>query len=157
MVKRPSAATRQSEAASGKRTKTAVEATAPKSKCIAVSVKVASLRAAGYQDFETWLQDKGNLYVGRRGRIFIHDGSSKRIFHFPGSKWQNPFAVSKTTSRQMACEKFRSALLDGSLKDGDGQPLREKLSELRDFHLGCWCKPEACHADVLAELANAEP
>lgn len=119
MVKRPSAATGQSEAASGKRTKTAVEATAPKSKCIAVSVKVASLRAAGYQDFETWLQDKGNLYVGRRGRIFIHDGSSKRIFHFPSSKWQNPFAVSKTTSRQMACEKFRSALLDGSLKDAD--------------------------------------
>lgn len=95
--------------------------------------------------------------MGRRGRIFIHDGSSKRIFHFPSSKWQNPFAVSKTTWRQMACEKFRSALLDGSLKDADGQPLREKLSELRDLRLGCWCKPEACHADVLAELANAEP
>ena len=118
MGKRP--ATKPSEAASGKLGKrtTTAEATA-KSQCVAVSVKVASLRAAGYPDFETWLQDEGNLYVGRRGRIFIHDGSSKRIFHFPSSQWQNPFAVSKTTSRQMACEKFRRALLDGSLKDGD--------------------------------------
>lgn len=131
---------------------------APKSKCTSVSVKVASLRKAGYEDFEKWLEDPENVYVGRRGRIFIHGSNgSKRIFHFPGSKWQNPIVVSKTTSRQMACEKFRKALLAGSLKDEDGRPLREKLSELRGFRLGCWCKPDACHADVLAELANAEP
>lgn len=26
--------------------------------------------------------------------------------------------------------------------------------ELRGKTLGCWCKPDACHGDVLAELAN---
>lgn len=29
------------------------------------------------------------------------------------------------------------------------------LSELRDKNLACWCEPgEACHADVLLEMAN---
>eukprot|EP00434_Breviolum_minutum_P016684 symbB.v1.2.014708.t1/scaffold1080.1/size139481/4 len=126
------------------------------SKCIPVSVKVAQLRETGYDNFETWLKDPKNLYVGRRGRIFIHANGSKRIFHYAASKWQNPFVVSKNLSREMACEKFRAALLNGSLKDHeDGRPLHEKLVQLRGLRLGCWCKPEACHADILAELANA--
>jgi hypothetical protein len=29
--------------------------------------------------------------------------------------------------------------------------------ELRGKVLGCWCAPQACHCDVLAEIANAEP
>lgn len=87
------------------------------SKCIPVSVKVAQLRETGYDNFETWLKDPKNLYVGRRGRIFIHANGSKRIFHYAASKWQNPFVVSKNLSREMACEKFRAALLNGSLKD----------------------------------------
>lgn len=30
-----------------------------------------------------------------------------------------------------------------------------RLSELRGKNLACWCKPgEACHADVLLEMAN---
>ncbi len=32
--------------------------------------------------------------------------------------------------------------------------LREKLPELKGKILGCWCAPEACHGDILAELAN---
>jgi hypothetical protein len=26
--------------------------------------------------------------------------------------------------------------------------------ELKGKTLGCWCKPEACHGDILAELAD---
>ncbi|MHB8407806.1 MAG: DUF4326 domain-containing protein [Acidiferrobacterales bacterium] len=28
------------------------------------------------------------------------------------------------------------------------------LGELRGKVLGCWCSPQACHGDVLEELAN---
>jgi hypothetical protein len=28
--------------------------------------------------------------------------------------------------------------------------------ELKDKILGCWCKPLACHGDVLAEIADAD-
>eukprot|EP00438_Fugacium_kawagutii_P024936 Skav213193 [mRNA] locus=scaffold2826:153190:153777:+ [translate_table: standard] len=122
MAKRPSAATRAIQ--NGAFSTKPRNAKANVVKCTttkmtkSVSVKVASLREAGYENFQTWLEDAQNLYVGRRGRIFIHDpDGSKRIFHFASSKWHNPFAVSKTMSRQMACDKFRSALLDGSLKD----------------------------------------
>eukprot|EP00420_Gonyaulax_spinifera_P034672 CAMPEP_0197877782 /NCGR_PEP_ID=MMETSP1439-20131203/6373_1 /TAXON_ID=66791 /ORGANISM="Gonyaulax spinifera, Strain CCMP409" /LENGTH=198 /DNA_ID=CAMNT_0043497153 /DNA_START=59 /DNA_END=655 /DNA_ORIENTATION=- len=125
-----------------------------------VSVKVAALRNAGYADLESWLSDTGqNLYVGRRGRIFIHTvGEEKpRIFHYASSKWQNPFTVGKDGTREEVCAKFRTALLDSTLTDpADGKPLKEKLAELRGLRLGCWCKPEACHADVLAEVCNAE-
>jgi hypothetical protein len=27
-------------------------------------------------------------------------------------------------------------------------------TEIKGKTLGCWCKPEACHGDVLAELAD---
>ena len=32
--------------------------------------------------------------------------------------------------------------------------LLEKLPELKGKVLGCWCAPEACHGDILSELAN---
>lgn len=39
-----------------------------------------------------------------------------------------------------------------------GEPIRERLPSLRGKNLACWCKlGEPCHADVLLELANAEP
>lgn len=34
----------------------------------------------------------------------------------------------------------------------------DEIPELRGKNLACWCKPEdPCHADVLLEIANAEP
>jgi Domain of unknown function (DUF4326) len=32
--------------------------------------------------------------------------------------------------------------------------LLNQLHELKDKTLGCWCKPEKCHGDVLVELAD---
>ena len=54
-------------------------------------VKVDNLRQNGYTDLDQWMSDPNNLYVGRRGRIFIYTGTEKRIFHYPGNKWQNPY------------------------------------------------------------------
>lgn len=35
------------------------------------------------------------------------------------------------------------------------EKLLRRLPELRDRNLACWCRPsEACHADVLLEMAN---
>ena len=27
-------------------------------------------------------------------------------------------------------------------------------AELKDKRLGCWCKPEKCHGDILVEIAD---
>lgn len=36
--------------------------------------------------------------------------------------------------------------------------MSREIGELRGKNLACWCKPgKPCHADVLLEIANAEP
>lgn len=64
------------------------------------------------------------------------------------SKWGNPFVIGKEGTREQVIEKYRQWLL--------GQPdLIAALPELKGKTLACWCAPSACHANVLAELANA--
>ncbi len=73
------------------------------------------------------------------------------------SKWGNPFshrpgtlAKYRVKDRAEAIEKYRKWVT--------AQPeLMSALSELQNKVLGCWCSPQACHGDVLVELAAALP
>lgn len=63
------------------------------------------------------------------------------------SKWGNPFVMGKDGDRETVVKKYKEWLLK--------QPkLMAQLHELRGKVLGCWCAPQACHGDVLVELAN---
>lgn len=72
------------------------------------------------------------------------------------SKWGNPFthgsdrktrAAFIVKSREEAIRRYEEYLFSsGLIKD---------IEELRGKVLGCWCKPQACHGDVLARLLNA--
>jgi hypothetical protein len=71
------------------------------------------------------------------------------------SKWGNPFthlggktlAEFKVATREEAIEKYREWIKT--------QPeLLASLGELKGKRLGCFCKPDSCHGDVLAELAD---
>jgi hypothetical protein len=66
------------------------------------------------------------------------------------SKWGNPFVIGPDGDRSEVIAKYRVYLLASP-------ELVAALPELRGKVLGCWCKPLACHGDVLAELANSEP
>lgn len=63
------------------------------------------------------------------------------------TKWGNPYAIGALYgTRDEVIEKYRKYLYDsGLIKD---------IEELRDKVLGCWCKPLACHGDVLIEELN---
>jgi len=63
------------------------------------------------------------------------------------SKWGNPFKIGKDGTRNDVIAKYE-AYIRGR-KD-----LMEALYELKGKTLGCWCKPLACHGDVLAKLAE---
>jgi len=63
------------------------------------------------------------------------------------SKWGNPYLLGKDGTRKETIKKFRNYLLSN-------QDLLNDLHELEGKVLGCWCKPKACHGDVLAELVN---
>jgi hypothetical protein len=66
-----------------------------------------------------------------------------------GSAFANPYRVDVDGTRADVIEKYRRWLLD--------QPaLLDRLHELRGRRLACWCSPAACHADVLAELVDAD-
>ncbi len=63
------------------------------------------------------------------------------------SKWGNPFTVAEY-GRGAALEKYRAWITT--------QPalLEQARLELAGKVLGCWCKPAACHGDVLVAVAN---
>jgi hypothetical protein len=104
-------------------------------------------------------------------------GEEKRIFTIPpptrvvnlkdedydvyigrGSKWGNPFTHIKdkqtlaehiVETREEAIEKYREYIT--------GNPeLMAALPELRNKTLGCYCKPESCHGDILIELVTQQ-
>jgi hypothetical protein len=76
-------------------------------------------------------RSKYDVYIGRPG------------------KWGNPFKLKAGESREEAVAKYRAWLMKQT-------KLLACLHELRGKTLGCWCKPQLCHGDVLAELADAE-
>ena len=68
----------------------------------------------------------------------------------PG-RWGNPFPVDGN-GRQAALEQFGRYARARLAADP------QWLEPLRGKDLACWCRlPQACHADLLLELANAAP
>jgi len=65
------------------------------------------------------------------------------------SKWGNPYTVGVDGTRDEVCERYRTYLLGET-------NLLSSLPELKGKVLGCWCAPQRCHGDILAELANEQ-
>jgi hypothetical protein len=63
------------------------------------------------------------------------------------SKWANPFKISSDGDRADVIAMYRRWLTHRP-------DLLAALPELCGKDLVCWCAPEACHGDVLLELAN---
>jgi hypothetical protein len=82
-----------------------------------------------------------DIYIGRDFRWHGCD--------FGSSKWGNPFKVGKDGTIQEVLAKYRDYILQTP-------ELRESLSELRGKTLGCWCKPEPCHGDILIDLVEGQ-
>lgn len=71
-----------------------------------------------------------------------------------GSKWGCPYTIIKdrptlakeiVNSKEEALSKYKEYVLNSP-------ELMENLDELDGKVLGCFCKPELCHGDVLLEL-----
>ncbi len=63
-------------------------------------------------------------------------------------------------SRAEAIQAFRDWLAGVTYQEIEPerrQAILNAIPSLKGKVLGCWCAPLACHGDVLAELANAEP
>lgn len=82
-----------------------------------------------------------DVYIGNRIRF--------QPAKYPQTKWGNPYAkYLKKYGRNKVIKLYKEYILN--------KPELLKLIslELKDKRLGRWCKPEACHGDFLAELAD---
>lgn len=62
-----------------------------------------------------------------------------------GSIWANPFKIGPDGDRDEVIEKYHQYIMSKP-------ELLGQLESLRGKTLGCWCKPQDCHGDVLVEL-----
>lgn len=65
------------------------------------------------------------------------------------SEWGNPFEMPGDGDRDTVIENYRVHYLPYK------PSLLDKVAELRGKALGCWCAPEPCHGDILAERAES--
>lgn len=64
------------------------------------------------------------------------------------TKWGNPYVVGKDGTREECVLMYEAWLLLDN-------PLYEQAKkELKGKDLVCFCKPKACHGDVLLRIAN---
>lgn len=68
-----------------------------------------------------------------------------------GSRWGNPYAIGEHGTRDEVIETYRHFLWK-QIRSGD--VTIEDLLELDGKRLGCFCKPQACHGDVIAKAVE---
>lgn len=111
-----------------------------------VNCKVKYIRPE-YNNIEEWMRDENNVYIGRNGRVFI----DKKIFHYKGSEFMNPYKIGVDGDRDTVINKYRQYIIE-RIKEDEG--FRQRAMKLKGKTLGCWCKPEACHGDSLLDIVN---
>ena len=87
---------------------------------------------------------------GERGSARVDKAEAEGRFVVIGrpSKWGNPFKIGRDGTREEVVVAYRDYI-------ARRPDLLAALPELRGKVLGCWCKPAACHGDVLLELLAA--
>jgi hypothetical protein len=59
------------------------------------------------------------------------------------SKWGNPYKIGKDGNRNEVIEKFATYFIQSGLVN--------EIEELRGKTLGCHCRPQRCHLDIIVE------
>lgn len=77
----------------------------------------------------------------------VHCRQTYDVYIGRPSKWGNPYRIGPDGDRLTVIRKYEQYLRENP-------DLLAALHELRGKVLGCWCKPLACHGDVLSRLAD---
>jgi hypothetical protein len=83
-------------------------------------------------------EESFDVYIGRTGRG--EDGY-----------FGNPFRMGNGMSREDAVDRFQKYFAERIEKDSE---FKRRILALKGKRLGCFCKPKACHGDVIAEWLN---
>jgi hypothetical protein len=69
-----------------------------------------------------------------------------------GSIFGNQFVIGKDGNRAEVIEKYR-IWFNTRIQDTQ---FRKAVLQLKDKRLGCFCKPLACHGDIICEYINKQ-
>lgn len=110
-----------------------------------VNVKTANIRPK-YNNLSEWMKNKDeHVYIGRKGVVFI-DGVRFPLYD---SIWANPYKIDEYNSREEVLESYLEYIENKLMSNKN---LINELLKLKGKKLGCWCKPECCHGDILIDL-----
>jgi uncharacterized protein DUF4326 len=125
-----------------------------------VSVLVADIRPQ-YHNLREWMEDGDNVYIGRRGIVFI-DGER---FPKKDSIWANPYKAPKNKKNSGQKQNVPNLTVESAIekyeiyinkKINDGEITVDQIRSLKGKRLGCWCKIGGknlpCHGDVLLKI-----
>ncbi len=87
-----------------------------------------------------------NLYKERYD-VYIGRGGQGKDGYFG-----NPFPLGGST-REEVLEKYRAYFNKRVLEDAE---FKQRVLELKGKVLGCFCKPKACHGDVIVEFVEGD-
>jgi hypothetical protein len=74
-------------------------------------------------------KDNYDIYIGR------------------GSVYGNPFIIGIDGTRKECIEKYKYFLINN-------KNLMKEILKLEGKILGCYCKPKACHGDIICDILN---
>jgi hypothetical protein len=80
--------------------------------------------------------------------VYVGRAMNRGGWRLKASPLASPYRPGPDGSREDAVAKYRAYLQDRP-------DLLALLPDLRGRRLGCWCAPQPCHAQVIAELADA--
>jgi len=66
------------------------------------------------------------------------------------SIWGNPFKIENGCTREQSISKYKKYLLENFWL------VEMAREQLKDKVLGCWCRPQACHGDLLVEICECK-
>ncbi len=67
------------------------------------------------------------------------------------SIYGNPFVVGRDGKQGECVEKYREYFLERTKND---TKFLSDVRKLKGMTIACWCKPKACHGDVIAEFLD---
>ncbi|UJR07318.1 hypothetical protein I4U23_011605 [Adineta vaga] len=88
--------------------------------------------------------------ITQKTRVVHCKKSNYDVYIGRPSVWGNPFRIGRDGEKAERIAKYRAWIIN--------QPelIARAKKELRGRVIACWCKPEACHGDILAEIADAD-